>query len=175
MIYNFVLISNVQQSESALQIHVVPANAGDAGSIPGSGRSPGEVNGYPHSSILAWENPMARGTWWATVQEVTKELNTTQSLSNNNACSIAQSCPALCGIRTVACLAPLSIEFSRQKYWNTHFLNNISLYIHTTSSLSIPLLTGISVASIYGLLRIVLNEHCGCMYLFKLWFSPNIC
>ena len=77
MIYNFVLISNVQQSESALQIHVVPANAGDAGSIPGSGRSPGEVNGYPHSSILAWENPMARGTWWAAVQEVTKELDTT--------------------------------------------------------------------------------------------------
>ena len=33
-----------------------PANAGDAGSIPGSGRSPGEGNGN-HSSILAWEIP----------------------------------------------------------------------------------------------------------------------
>ena len=29
-------------------------NAGDAGLIPGSGRSPGEGNGYTHSSILAW-------------------------------------------------------------------------------------------------------------------------
>ena len=62
------LVSNVQQSESALQIYVVPANAGDTGSIPGSRRSPGEVNGYPHSSILAWENPMDRGAWWAAVQ-----------------------------------------------------------------------------------------------------------
>ena len=33
-----------------------PANAGDVGSIPGSGRSPGEANGT-HSSILAWEIP----------------------------------------------------------------------------------------------------------------------
>ena len=33
-----------------------PANAGDAGSLPGSGRSPGEGNTTP-SSILAWEDP----------------------------------------------------------------------------------------------------------------------
>ena len=31
-----------------------PANAGDLGSIPGSGRSPGEGNGNPFPSILAW-------------------------------------------------------------------------------------------------------------------------
>ena len=30
-------------------------NVGDPGSIPGSGRSPGEGNG--HSSILAWKTP----------------------------------------------------------------------------------------------------------------------
>ena len=33
-----------------------PANAGDAGLIPGSGRSPAKGNGNP-SSILAWEVP----------------------------------------------------------------------------------------------------------------------
>ena len=33
-----------------------PANAGDIGSIPGSGRSPGEENGN-HSSILTWRIP----------------------------------------------------------------------------------------------------------------------
>ena len=33
----------------------LPANAGDAGSIPGSGRSPAEGNG--NSSVLAWEIP----------------------------------------------------------------------------------------------------------------------
>ena len=33
-----------------------PANAGDAGSIPGSGKSPGERNGNP-LQYLAWEIP----------------------------------------------------------------------------------------------------------------------
>ena len=34
----------------------LPANAGDTGSTPGSGRSPRGGNGNPtHSSILAWE------------------------------------------------------------------------------------------------------------------------
>ena len=48
------------------------ANAGDAGSNPGSGRSPGEGNGNPlQSSCLG--NPMVRGAWWATVHEVTKQ------------------------------------------------------------------------------------------------------
>ena len=34
----------------------LPAGAGDAGSIPGPGRSPGEESGT-HSSILAWRIP----------------------------------------------------------------------------------------------------------------------
>ena len=40
----------------ALVVKNPPAGAGDEGSIPGSGRSPGEGNGNP-SSILAWEIP----------------------------------------------------------------------------------------------------------------------
>ena len=46
-------------------------NVGDLGSIPGSGRSPGEGNGNPlqYSSL---ENPMDRGAWRATVHGVTK-------------------------------------------------------------------------------------------------------
>ena len=41
-------------------------NAGDHGSIPGSGRSSGEGNGHPlESSCL--ENPMDRGAWQAPV------------------------------------------------------------------------------------------------------------
>ena len=34
----------------------LPANAGDKGAIPGSGRSPGDGNDT-HSSILAWRIP----------------------------------------------------------------------------------------------------------------------
>ena len=51
-----------------------PASAGDAGdlgSIPGSGRSPGEGNGNPlQYSCLG--NPMDRGAWGATVHGVAK-------------------------------------------------------------------------------------------------------
>ena len=44
-------------------------NAGDPGSIPGSGRSPGEGNGYPlQYSYL--ENSMDRGAWQATFHGV---------------------------------------------------------------------------------------------------------
>ena len=44
---------------------------GDPGSIPGSGRSPGEGNGNPlqHSCL---ENPMDGGAWWAAVHGVAK-------------------------------------------------------------------------------------------------------
>ena len=34
-----------------------PANAGDTGLIPGWGRSPGEGNMAPHSSVLVWRIP----------------------------------------------------------------------------------------------------------------------
>ena len=46
-------------------------NAGDAGSIPGLGKSPGGGNGNSlQCSCL--ENPMDRGDWWATVHGVAK-------------------------------------------------------------------------------------------------------
>ena len=46
-------------------------NAGDLGSIPGSGRSPGEGNGNP-LQYCCLENPMDRGIWRATVHRVAK-------------------------------------------------------------------------------------------------------
>ena len=54
-----------------------PANAGDTGLIPGSGRSPGEGNGnlFQYSCL---ENPKDRGAWWAIVHEVAKESDMTQ-------------------------------------------------------------------------------------------------
>ena len=51
-----------------------PANAGDtgdAGSIPGSGRSPGLGHGNP-LQYSCLENLMDRGGWWATVHRVAK-------------------------------------------------------------------------------------------------------
>ena len=46
-----------------------PANAGDGGLNPWSGRSLGEGNGHPlQYSCLG--NPMDKGAWWVTVHEV---------------------------------------------------------------------------------------------------------
>ena len=49
-----------------------PANAGDIGSIPGLGGSPGGGNDnmFQYSCL---GNPMDRGAWWATVHGVAKE------------------------------------------------------------------------------------------------------
>ena len=64
-----------------------PANAGDPGSIPGLGQSPGEGNGNP-LQYSCLENSMDRGAWWATVHGVSRswtrlKLSTdTYSISN---------------------------------------------------------------------------------------------
>ena len=55
----------------------------DAGLIPGSGRSFGGGNG----NLLQYsclKNPMDRGTWWATVQRVTKESDMTEQLNTQH-------------------------------------------------------------------------------------------
>ena len=63
-------------------IMVMYANAGDkidAGSIPGSGRSPGEGHGDPQYSYL--ENLTNRGAWWVSVHRVTKSQTVPKRLS----------------------------------------------------------------------------------------------
>ena len=46
-------------------------NAGDAGSFPQLGRSPGEGNGKP-LQYPCLENPIGRGSWKATIRGVAK-------------------------------------------------------------------------------------------------------
>ena len=50
-------------------VKVSACNAGDPGSIPGLGRSPGEGNGNP-LQYSCLENPMDGGAWLATVHGV---------------------------------------------------------------------------------------------------------
>ena len=45
----------------------LPSNAGDTGSIPESGRSPGGGNGNP-LKYSCLENSMDRGAWWESMQ-----------------------------------------------------------------------------------------------------------
>ena len=53
------------------EVKVSACNAGNLGSIPGSGRSPGEGNGKP-LQYSCLENPMDGGAWWATVHGVAR-------------------------------------------------------------------------------------------------------
>ena len=58
-------------------VKTLPASqAEDAGSIPGSERSPGEGNSNP-LQYSCQENPMDRGAWKAAVHGFAKELDTT--------------------------------------------------------------------------------------------------
>ena len=52
-------------------VNNLPANAGDAGSIAGLGRSPGEGNGNP-LQYSCLENPTDKEVWRATVHGVPK-------------------------------------------------------------------------------------------------------
>ena len=72
-------------SQVALVVKNPPANAGDvrdAGTIPGSARSPGGG----HGNILQYsclENPMDRGAWRGTVHKVTKSQTRLKQLSTD--------------------------------------------------------------------------------------------
>ena len=72
--YNFNRKSSLEENHSSpggSEVKVSACNAGDLGSIPGSGRSPGEGNGNP-LQYSCLENPMDGGAWWATVHGVAK-------------------------------------------------------------------------------------------------------
>ena len=61
---------------SGAEVQSLPANAGDEGSIPGSGRSPRGGNGNP-LQYSCLENPVDRGAQWGTVHGVAKESDKT--------------------------------------------------------------------------------------------------
>jgi len=70
-------------SQVPLVVKNPPASAGDArdvGSIPGSGRSPGEGHGN-QLQYSCLENPMDRGAWWAMVHMVPKSQTQLKRLS----------------------------------------------------------------------------------------------
>ena len=65
MLYTWASLEEAQGKESA-EGKESACSAGDPGSVPGWGRSPGGGNGNPlQDSCL--ENPMDRGAWRATV------------------------------------------------------------------------------------------------------------
>ena len=58
-------------------------DAGDTGSIPGSGRSPGGGHGNP-LQYFCWDNLMDRGAWWATVRgDVKSQIGLSRSVTEH--------------------------------------------------------------------------------------------
>ena len=96
----------------------LPANTGDTGLIPGSGRSPGEENGNPlQYSCLG--NPMDRGAWRATVHGVTKSWTWLKRLSTH-------------AKRQSPFLFPLNLDWPYDLFWpmycnRTHNMSVLSL------------------------------------------------
>ena len=90
-------------------------NAGDLGSIPESGRSPGEGKGYP-LQYSCLENPMGEGAWRATVHGVAQsdmtEATYTFNTNHSDRCS-----PPLSSIQTAHFLSCI-IWLSGFYLWN---------------------------------------------------------
>ena len=85
-------------------------NEGDLGSIPGSGRSPGEGNAN------SLQYPMDGGAWWTTVHEVAKSwtrLSDFTSLSKNRL-HHTQASAMLCSCR----LSIKPVELNRSKRYS---------------------------------------------------------
>ena len=70
-LFNGLLIKKKKVAVCGSDSKEFACNAGDPGSIPGAGRSPGEGKGNPLQYVCL-ENPMDRGAWWATVHGVSK-------------------------------------------------------------------------------------------------------
>ena len=68
----YIIITQNPASLVAQMVKESACNAGDPGSIPGSGGSPGERNGNP-LQYSCLENPMDRGAWQVSAHSVTQE------------------------------------------------------------------------------------------------------
>ena len=100
----------------------LPANAGDAGSIPGLGRSPEEGNGYP-LPYSCLENPMDRSL-------------VGYSLSSVQFSSVTQSCPTLCNPMNCSTLG-LPVHHQLPEFTQTH-VHRVSDAIQPSHPLSSP-------------------------------------
>ena len=91
------IVSKYRGFPGGSEVKASACNAGDLGSIPGLGRSPGEGSGNPLQYFYL-ENPMDEGAWRATVHVVAKSRTRlsdfTHSLIAALQCCVNFSCTA---------------------------------------------------------------------------------
>ena len=113
-----------------------PANAGDRGSIPESGRSPRRRNGNPlQYSCLA--NPMDRRSWWAPVHGVTKDA--IQQLNNKGSKLPPQLSKATEERRCLSCMKFLwevKLRFILASSWE--WMAALEMLLGDTAMLCVP-------------------------------------
>ena len=118
----------------------LPANAGDADSIPGSGRSPGGGNGNP-LQYSCLKNPMDRGAWQVTVHRVSESDMTEHTRVKVSAKITATRC--LTSMYIVGRLRKITVirkggkEFliiSFRRYKRVTYFGNLLKYIHMNIS-----------------------------------------
>ena len=138
-------------------------NTGDPGSMPGSGRSPGEGNGSPlQSSCL--ENRMDGGAWWATVRGVAKTQTWLKWLSTHTHYSLVYTYYIFSRLSADGHLDCSHILTSA----NDVAMNiGVHVYFWTNSCFFwIPTLTGTagpySSSSLSFLRKLHSGSHCGC-------------
>ena len=76
-------MNNIQGFPGGSEVKASASNAGDPGSIPGSGRSPGEGNSNP-LQYSCLENPVDGGAWQATVHGVAKSRTQLNNFTSPN-------------------------------------------------------------------------------------------
>ena len=80
----------------------IACDAGDLGSIPGLGRSPGGGHGNP-LQYSCLENPMDRGAWWATVHAGAKSRTRLRDFHSFLYCSLHWAFTVVCVLLAAAC------------------------------------------------------------------------
>ena len=110
-------------------------NAGDSGSIPGWGRSPGEWNGNP-LQYSCLENSVDRGAWWATVHGVAKSqhdwatnrfhFHICKDLLLGSLLSSIDQCACVYGSTKLFWLLLLYSKFWNQKIWDLQLCSYFS-------------------------------------------------
>ena len=92
IIYNTEIINRLFRADminkgfpGGSEVKASASNTGDLGSIPGSGRSPGEGTGNP-LQYSCLENPMDGGIWWATVHGVANSWTRLSDLTTISKC-----------------------------------------------------------------------------------------
>ena len=131
-----------------------PANAGDTGSIPGSGRCPRGGNGNPlqYSSL---KNPMNRGVWRATVHAAAKsQIWLSYQIQF---ISVAQSCLTLCDPMDCSTPGlPVQHQLPESTHTHIHWVNDTIQPSHPLSSPSLPTL---NLSQHQGLFKWVSSSH----------------